>query len=138
MDQNSSFFQAVIREKKAQHNITRLQRGDGSFAITDEEIAQEVIAFYEKLFGIASTQLQPVKNKVLQRGPILNEQDKLILCQPVTEEEIRIALYSISDQKAPGPDGYGFKFFTAAWDIVQEDVINVVTNFFNTGELLVC
>ncbi|GKC44218.1 hypothetical protein Tco_1061940, partial [Tanacetum coccineum] len=46
------------------------------------------------------------------------------------EDEIREALASIDDNKAPGPDSYTAKFFKAAWFIVGKDVGDAVKEFF--------
>ncbi|XP_074567161.1 putative beta-1,4-xylosyltransferase IRX14 [Curcuma longa] len=43
------------------------------------------------------------------------------LCKPVEVEEIRAALHDVGNGKAPGPDGYGSKFFLSAWDIIGND-----------------
>ncbi|XP_021985789.1 uncharacterized protein LOC110881983 [Helianthus annuus] len=54
----------------------------------------------------------------------------------VTREEIKQAMFSISENKAPGPDGYTSAFFKHAWDIVGEEVTNAVLDFFDNGQLL--
>lgn len=38
--------------------------------------------------------------------------------------------------KSPGPDGYSVEFFRASWDIVGEDIIGAVREFFRNGKLL--
>ena len=42
----------------------------------------------------------------------------------------------IPDDKALGLNGYNSGFFKAAWDIVGEDIVQAVQNFFNIGVLL--
>lgn len=51
-------------------------------------------------------------------------------------EEIKNALWSIPDDKAPGLDGYNSKFFKVAWSIVGKDVVTSIQDFFATGKLL--
>lgn len=48
-------------------------------------------------------------------------------------EEIEAALKSIGDLKAPGVDGFGAKFFKAAWCTVKNDVTRTVLDFFRDG-----
>lgn len=38
--------------------------------------------------------------------------------------------------KAPGPDGYSSQFFKDNWEIMKDDVIDAITNFFSSGKLL--
>ena len=54
----------------------------------------------------------------------------------VTHKEIKKAMFSINDSKAPGPDGFSSLFFKEAWSIVGCDVIEAVVSFFNSGCLL--
>ncbi|GKD96348.1 putative RNA-directed DNA polymerase, partial [Tanacetum coccineum] len=52
------------------------------------------------------------------------------------DEEIRMAMFFIWNDKAPGPDGYTTVFFKKAWDVVGSDVCNSVRYFFTNGKLL--
>ena len=63
-----------------------------------------------------------------------NETEKM--CSAVSINEIKEALKSIDDSKAPGPDGYTAKFFNSAWSVVGEDLCNAVKEFFNSGKIL--
>ncbi|KAJ7009360.1 hypothetical protein NC653_000125 [Populus alba x Populus x berolinensis] len=50
--------------------------------------------------------------------------------QPVTNEEIKTALFSIPDDKAPGPDGFTSLFFKKSWSIIGADFMRAVSYFF--------
>ncbi|KAK3212586.1 hypothetical protein Dsin_017292 [Dipteronia sinensis] len=54
----------------------------------------------------------------------------------VTNDEIREVCFSLHPNKAPGPDGFNAHFFKKTWDIVGEDVINAIQEFFRFGHLL--
>ena len=58
------------------------------------------------------------------------------LAQDVTREEIKHAMFSLKNNKAPGPDGFNAGFFKRIWHIVGEDVINAVRSFFQTRRML--
>lgn len=62
--------------------------------------------------------------------------DALKMVGPVSNEEIKSAIFDIDDNKAPGPDGYTSKFFKASWDVVGGDVCMVVKEFFSSGKML--
>ncbi|KAI9195736.1 hypothetical protein LWI28_017625 [Acer negundo] len=59
---------------------------------------------------------------------ISNDQADL-MDRDVTNDEIREVCFSLHPNKAPGPDGFN-------WDIVGEDVINAIQEFFRSGHLL--
>ncbi|XP_031260174.1 uncharacterized protein LOC116118323 [Pistacia vera] len=60
------------------------------------------------------------------------------LTAPITNDEVRIALFSIPDDKALGPDGFTSLFFKWAWDIIGTDFRDAVKHFFATNEMLRC
>nr|GEY78953.1 putative RNA-directed DNA polymerase, eukaryota, reverse transcriptase zinc-binding domain protein [Tanacetum cinerariifolium] len=45
-------------------------------------------------------------------------------------------MFSMGNEKSPGPDGFTDDFFKEAWDIVGNDVILAVREFFVNGKLL--
>lgn len=60
------------------------------------------------------------------------ESKDLEMTRDVTAEEIKTALFSIADDKAPGPDGFTAKFFKTCWNIIRSDFIAAIRFFFNT------
>ncbi|GJR19030.1 putative reverse transcriptase domain, reverse transcriptase zinc-binding domain protein [Tanacetum coccineum] len=54
----------------------------------------------------------------------------------VSDNEIKEAMFSMGNDKSPGPDGYTVAFFKEDWDIVRNDVIKDVKEFFTNGKLL--
>jgi hypothetical protein len=54
----------------------------------------------------------------------------------VTREEIKHAMFSLKNNKAPSPDGFNAGFSKRMWHIVEEDVINIVSSFFQTRRML--
>ncbi|XP_074320775.1 uncharacterized protein LOC141657433 [Silene latifolia] len=59
-----------------------------------------------------------------------------ILNKPVTYEEIKETVFSIPNDKSPGPDGYTSSFFNDAWEVIGQEVSAAITEFFQTGQLL--
>lgn len=57
------------------------------------------------------------------RGHVLSTEMGMKLCEPVTDEEVRNAIFSIDINKSPGPDG----FVKAAWQIVGGDICKATT-----------
>lgn len=54
----------------------------------------------------------------------------------MSDLEIKEALFSFGDDKAPGPDGFSAAFFKSCWDIVGRSVCEAVEEFFTYGKLL--
>ncbi|GJR14466.1 RNA-directed DNA polymerase, eukaryota, reverse transcriptase zinc-binding domain protein [Tanacetum coccineum] len=49
----------------------------------------------------------------------------------VSDSEIKGALFSMGDDKAPGPDGFIAAFLKKAWDIVGDEVMTAIKDFFS-------
>ncbi|GKD01685.1 hypothetical protein Tco_1171959 [Tanacetum coccineum] len=47
--------------------------------------------------------------------------------------EIKGALFSMSDEKAPGSDGFTADFFKKTWNVVGNDVTCAIREFFING-----
>ncbi|XP_071688628.1 uncharacterized protein [Rutidosis leptorrhynchoides] len=49
-------------------------------------------------------------------------------------DEIWNALNECACNKAPGPDDFNIRFFKKFWAIIRDDLVEVVNNFWSTGE----
>lgn len=58
------------------------------------------------------------------------------LLRPVETEEVKHALFQMNPDKAPGPDGMTPGFFQKYWSIVSANLLKIVRDFFETGQLM--
>ncbi|GJT91737.1 hypothetical protein Tco_1080582 [Tanacetum coccineum] len=58
------------------------------------------------------------------------------MIRSMSNQEVKEAIFSMGNDKSPGPDGYTADFFKEAWDIVSNDVTKAVKEFFTNGTLL--
>lgn len=65
----------------------------------------------------------------------LKESEAEKLEVPFSLEEIRDAIWSCEESKAPGPDGFNMCFFRRCWNLVKEDVFRMMSDFHRTGKL---
>ncbi|PKI63787.1 hypothetical protein CRG98_015771, partial [Punica granatum] len=102
------------------------------------EIAKETVGFYQKLLGTVDDGASGGSVEELQNvlGFKLNVDLQANLISKVTEVEIKETLWSMDEDKAPGPDGYRVHFFKTAWSTLSGDFIKAVLNFFNSYKLL--
>ncbi|KAK6145965.1 hypothetical protein DH2020_019834 [Rehmannia glutinosa] len=108
---------------------------DGSKTYSFDELSKAFVNYFKNLFG-TSFQTSHVDLQTLQTGPCIDEDDFSLLSNPVTPQAIKMALFDIEDERSPGPDGFSSGFFKKSWDIVGNDVIAVVSEFFDSSKLL--
>ncbi|GKA71148.1 RNA-directed DNA polymerase, eukaryota [Tanacetum coccineum] len=51
----------------------------------------------------------------------------------ISYDEIKSAVWDCGTDKSPGPDGFTFEFFRRYWNIIDHDVVSVVSTFFSTA-----
>jgi len=66
----------------------------------------------------------------------LSSTQQHVLAQDVTGKEIKHAMFSLKNNKAPSPDGFNVGFYKRMWHMVGEDVINAVNSFFQIHGML--
>ncbi|GJV00757.1 AMP-binding, conserved site-containing protein [Tanacetum coccineum] len=60
----------------------------------------------------------------------LNEMDAFEMIRAVSDKEIKDAVFSMGNDKSPGPDCFTADFFKEAWDIVATHVISSIYDLF--------
>ncbi|GJZ64535.1 putative RNA-directed DNA polymerase, eukaryota, reverse transcriptase zinc-binding domain protein [Tanacetum coccineum] len=63
----------------------------------------------------------------------LSSSQRESLDQNITREEIKRAVWDCGGDRAPGPNGFVFKFFKTFWDLIEGDVVRFVLDFFRTN-----
>ncbi|KAJ0520598.1 putative RNA-directed DNA polymerase [Helianthus annuus] len=63
----------------------------------------------------------------------LSEVDSAFLVSQFSEEEIKRAVFACGDDKAPGPDGFNFKFIKRYWNLFAQDFVKLVDYFSEHG-----
>ena len=99
-------------------------------------IKQEAISHFQGI--LCSDEPLVGRSEYLENldGFIWSPQHMETLNKAISHEEIKKAIFSIDDSKAPGPGGFSSRFFKAAWSIIGSDVCAAVSSFFESGSML--
>ncbi|XP_075088349.1 uncharacterized protein LOC142170355 [Nicotiana tabacum] len=94
----------------------------------DEKNSNAAIKHFNAQFNLPTPHLNP---SILEYIPkYIMEQDNLILCRILDDEEIKNAVLTLSVDSTAGPDGYNGVFFHNCWDIIRKDVCAFVMEVF--------
>ncbi|GKC19136.1 RNA-directed DNA polymerase, eukaryota, reverse transcriptase zinc-binding domain protein [Tanacetum coccineum] len=55
--------------------------------------------------------------------------------EPVSDVEIKKAIWDCGSDKSPGPDGFTFAFYKRYWCTLKNDIIPYVREFFDSGKI---
>lgn len=128
-DENSKFFHAIVNQKRRTLSIHGIKH-EGQWLTDPHRIKDAFHSFFEAKFKKGDVA------KITTRSPLyktLHEDQNTFLISPISESEIRNAIWDCGSEKSPGPDGFSFAFYKKFWDTIKRDVIVFVQEFFRTG-----
>ncbi|XP_039022529.1 uncharacterized protein LOC120155005 [Hibiscus syriacus] len=130
-DKCSKYFHSVIASKNKRETIRVLVNDQGSRLEYFDDMASEVIHFFNNQLGKANMN---VLNNLLRIN--LSPEGLADLEKNIIDEEIKEAFFSQGNDKAPRPDGFTPFFFKTTWSVVGDDVLKAVKYFFQNSWVL--
>ncbi|GJU34638.1 uncharacterized protein Tco_1182992 [Tanacetum coccineum] len=132
-DSNSAYFHKCVKSRASRSQIDRVVDMNG-YCYDNANIHEAFISHFTNFLGQSAT----VTNLNVQDlfSNRLSSNQAEYMARQVSNEEIKEAIFSMGDDKSPGPDGYTATFFKGAWDIVGVDVSKAIKEFFMSGKLL--
>lgn len=128
-DENSGFFHRVINGRRCSNNISGLEV-KGEWITKPALVKREILRHFREHFSEdCSSRPSLLCDNVNQLTEDMG--DKLI--QPFSKEEIKRAAFDCGKDKAAGPDGFNFHFVQEFWELLEEDFIKILFEFYDTG-----
>ena len=132
-DRNTSFFHHYASTQR-RRNMVKLVDEQG---VRHENIDEMNVMVKEYFANLFTSEVQEVDQGVLmdvnRRGTTDMNQ---LLMAPFSREEVKKALFSIGDLKAPSPDGLHAIFFKRFWNMLGEELIDEVLHAVNSSTIL--
>ncbi|GJX28851.1 hypothetical protein Tco_0236930 [Tanacetum coccineum] len=132
-DSNSAYFHKAVKSRVSRSRIDVVTNADG-IMFENDNVADAFVSHYESFLGQPGT-TSGFNDFDLFRVK-LDEQEAIDMTRTVSRQEVKSALFSMGNDKAPGPDGYTAAFFKDSWDIVADDFVAAVCEFFTNGKIL--
>lgn len=110
-DMNSTFSSAKATQMRARKLITNIKRADRTSADDNHAIQAEFANYFRCLYQDANTDNTRDWNEVLSAVPHkISNENKALLLEPYTEEEVTHVVFQMHPTTAPGSDGYSAMF----------------------------
>lgn len=97
--------------------------------IGDQQLLDHATNYYKNLFGPEIRHSIPLNSDLWEGMESITEDDNENLCKPITELEIKNALFQMEHNKAAGPDAIPIEFFQTCWDLVKKDIVEMFDDF---------
>ncbi|XP_076945024.1 uncharacterized protein LOC143615917 [Bidens hawaiensis] len=125
-DENSKLFHCILNANLSSKRLHGLSINE-VWEVNPILIKDVVFGFFEKRFREPETD-RPVA--VLDGIKRLKEGDVSILDAPFSVVEIKDAVRECDGERAPGPDGFNFKFLKTFWSCFEGDFIKIFDDFY--------
>ena len=128
-DQNTKFFHATTLLRKKKQGISKIKiNGNSVEGILN--IKQTVREFFVNRF--TQEAIPDFDFDMDSHKKISEEQARNLELIP-SREEIKKAVWACGIDKAPGFDGFNFRFIREMWEEMKEEIFETITNFFRVG-----
>ncbi|KAK4409410.1 hypothetical protein Sango_0014000 [Sesamum angolense] len=110
-DQNTKAFFRKINATRIRQRIFQISTPSGVVLTNMNEVTEEFVSYFKTLLG--GTRTRRDFNLAFLSSEIkhcLTEDEADLLCAPITVTEIKDAIFDITEDSAPGPDGYTSAF----------------------------
>jgi hypothetical protein len=124
-DANTKLFHLVANKRKQRNYIYTLV-GEGRTTSMQKEKQELIFNHYLQHIGTYVPRTCSLNLTELE----WQERDLQHLDLPFSEQEIKNAIMNSPKEKAPGPDGYIGLFFAKCWEIIKEDIIRAMDQFY--------
>ena len=132
-DRNTAYFQTLANQINRKKNINALLGPEGE-CVENKGMLEIVTNFYKKLFGYEQKPDIHLEDSFWEPDEMISIAENEMLDAPLTEEEIKSAIFGSYADGAPGPDGFPFLFYQRFWDLIKLDFMALV-DAFNGNEL---
>lgn len=132
-DRNSKFFHATTIQRRGRNRIDRLKDDNGLWVEGQQEVFQLISEHFQKVYTLDNPIIDEERLHCIL--PKVTDQTNVDLNRLVSDEEIKVAMESMGELKAPGPDGLNGLFFQKNWGTIGVDVSKAIRQFFEYGLL---
>ncbi|XP_073051345.1 uncharacterized protein [Primulina eburnea] len=126
-ERNTKLFHNMVKKKRVANKIFRIW-DNGSCLTSPDLIQQSGAAFFQNLltgdpFVLSCPDFSDFPL-------VISDLENANIAAPPSLEEVRATVFSIHRDSVAGPDGFSSAFFQHCWEIVHQDVLDAVLDFF--------
>ncbi|GKA55522.1 RNA-directed DNA polymerase, eukaryota, reverse transcriptase zinc-binding domain protein [Tanacetum coccineum] len=133
-DRNNKYFHKLLKSRRQASKILSICDEDGK-RYEGKQMEDQFVNHFKQFLGARNNHNNTWNNNGVL-GNKLSALEAEDMVRDITDKEVKMAMFDIGDNKAPGPDIYTSTFYKKTWSLVGNDVCLAVKEFFRTGKLL--
>lgn len=135
----TKYFLNLEKQRSKNNTLSTILTQQGHEVSDQKLILEECRAFYEKLYTKDSNNLHS-HDHIIQatrhlQHPVLTDISRQQLDQPISKDELKVALGKLNKGKSPGTDGLPPEYYTAFWDLLSPFLYESLTYSLQEGRL---
>ena len=134
-DRNTSFYHVSTLARRKRNIIASIKTEEGVWVTEEKEVMDYFRRGFLNLYTTSQVKVQWTPHLTRQWQVQLSDEVSNSLAAMVTPKEIKDALWSMQQYKAPEPDGLSMGFFQRFWMIVGNSVREEVEKVFLTKKV---
>nr|GEX35133.1 hypothetical protein [Tanacetum cinerariifolium] len=123
-DANTKFFHKTVKGNLNRNRIENVEDMEG-VVFSCQLMRDQFVKHFCSVFGEAK-RVKPISDPAGEAQ---------VMIRPVSREEIKLVIFAMNDDNAPGPDGFLSKFFKASRSVIGDEVCIDIGDFFKNGRL---
>ncbi|XP_026396889.1 uncharacterized protein LOC113291584 [Papaver somniferum] len=132
-DQNTHFFHNNIHMRRSQNTISELKIVNDTTLFLQDEIKDYIVNHYQAKFNGGDVHIDPVLFDIEHES--ISATESAYMDAIPSLEEVKMAVFDLEADSAPGPDGFTGSFYRQCWDIVSRDIFNAIANCWSMRKI---
>ena len=131
----TTYHYICSRKRQKTRQVTHIIDDQGHLQTDHDVIMRQFTDFLETKYSLLPIDTRSFQTMVSCEMPKIPEDANTVLDNPITLEEVREAVKKGKRHKSPGPDGICHEFFIKKWDIVKDDLTDIINIMHMEGSV---
>jgi hypothetical protein len=133
-DKNTRFFHKFASARRSKKQMWDIEDEDGTKHHAQEAIKEAAAQHFKAFFQVPNAPSLNAQVELASRFPnMVTAEEALALESPCTKEELLTVLKGFKREKSPGPDGWSVELYLHFFDIMGQDLLDVVEDARTRG-----
>jgi hypothetical protein len=132
-DANTKYYHLLANGRHRKTRIFRLE-DENNIISGNAQLKGYITNYYKNLFGpseVSQIMLDETQTEDISQ---ISQLENDYLTEPISQEEVRAAIFQMEHNKAPGPDGFPAEFYQVFWNVIKDDLMALFMDF-HQGDL---